>query len=150
MASIHDFNALFGGSKAVRTVPTVPLEGFSFTLLSIEPYHEWIETGEKRDDGTPKRVQSNALVTDETGERLRCVLGLALTDPSGLSTSASAPFIDRSHYFDYETVRSLTGRIGTRIGLENPRIELRESGKREDRWGHIDTRLVFAFDDVTL
>ena len=147
MATI--FDALFTeAGKKTKLYPSVAADAIRATLVAIEPYHEWVETGEVGEDGKPKRKQSDALVIDESGERLRCVLSLVLTDESGLSTSASAPFRDQSHYFDMDTVKALMSSVGKPIKLTNARIEFRESGKRDSRWGGIETRLAFAFDGV--
>ena len=140
------FDTLFSEQPQRRLFPSAPLDGFRFTLLGVEPYHEWVDSGLKKPDGTPKRVQSGQLVMDETGERVRCVVSLTMTSPDGLSTSASAPFVDRSHYLDEDTVKALIEMRGCEVGLVRPRIEFREQGKRDDRFGSIQTRIVFAFD----
>lgn len=146
MASI--FDELFAGGNAPRIYPSVDMDACTFTLVGIEPYHEWVDTGQVKEDGTPKRTQSHELTYDETGERVRVVLSFVLTDEHGMSTSAASPLVDRTHYLDVDTVSALMERRGQSVTLTRPRIELREQGQRDSRWGRIETRMVFAFDGI--
>ena len=140
------FDTLFAEGQQHKLYPSVPLDGFRFVIVGVEPYRTWVDSAERKPDGTVKRVPSDELVMDETGERVRCVVSLTMTSPEGLATSASAPFVDRSHYLDEATVRALIELRGHEVGLVRPRIEFREHGKRDDRFGAIETRLAFAFD----
>lgn len=146
MANI--FDELFAGGNAPRIYPSVDLDRCTFTLVGIEPYRDWVDSGQVKEDGTPKRVQSDQLTYDESGERVRVVLSFVLTDEHGMSTSAAAPLVERTHYLDADTVSALMKRRGSTVTLTRPRIELREQGQRDSRWGRIETRMVFAFDDI--
>lgn len=145
------FDKLFSEQPQHRLFPSVSLDGFRFTLIGVEPYRTWIDSGQKKPDGTPRRVQSDELVFDETGERVRCIVSLVLTSPEGLSTSASTPFVDRSHYLDEDTLRALLEMRGLEVSLTHPRIEFREQAEQYDpdkpkRWQRVETKLAFAFD----
>lgn len=149
MSSINDFNALFQGKQQESLVPSVPLTGFKFRLLSFDAYHEWVQTGEKP-DGSPKWAQSPDLVIDETGERVRCTLGLQLTDANGLSTSSAAPFVDTKHYFTMDEVKALQSHVGDFVTLEGARIELRDKGVTGKKgFTKVETHMAFAFDSVS-
>jgi hypothetical protein len=149
MSSINDFNALFQGKQQESLVPSVPLTGFKFRLLSFDAYHELIQTGEKP-DGSPKWAPSPDLVVDETGERVRCTLGLQLTDAKGLSTSSAAPFVDKKHYFTMDEVKALQARVGGFVTLEGARFELRDMGATTKKgFTRVETKPVFAFDSVS-
>ena len=51
------FDTLFSEQPQRRLFPSAPLDGFRFTLLSVEPYHDWVDSGLKKADGTPKRIR---------------------------------------------------------------------------------------------
>lgn len=150
MSSINDFAALFQGQKQAVSVPSVPLAGFRFRLLSFDAYHKWVQTDEAKPDGSPKWVPSPDLVIDETGERVCCELGLQLTDAHGLSTSSAAPFKDTEHYFTMDEVKALQAHVGDYITLEGARIELRDAGvqNKAKTFAKVETKPVFAFDSV--
>lgn len=149
MSSINDFNALFGNKVQTVSTPFVPLTGFYFRLMSIDAYHKWITTGETKPDGSPKWAQDPELVLDDTGEKVRCTIELQLTDPRGMSTSPSAPFVDNKHYFTPEEVKALQSYVGGYIGLNGARIELRDTGKANGKgFARIETKMSFAFDSV--
>lgn len=143
------FDTLFSEQQH-KLYPSVALDAFRFTLVGVEPYREWVDSGQKKPDGSPKLVRSDRLIYDETGERVRCIVSLTLTSTDGLSTSASAPFVDRSHYLDEATVRTLLELRGHEVGLIKPRIEFREKGKKDDRFRGIETRLEFVFDGFAI
>ena len=150
MSSINDFNALFQGTKQAVSVPSVPLTGFRFRLLSFDAYHELMKTDELKPDGSPKWAPSPDLVVDETGERVRCTLGLQLTDAKGLSTSSAAPFVDKKHYFTMDEVKALQARVGGFVTLEGARFELRDMGATTKKgFTRVETKPVFAFDSVS-
>lgn len=149
MASIKDFDKLFATKPVVATKPHIMLDGFRFRLLGIEPYHEWIMTGELKPDGSPRWAQDPENVVDETGERIRCKVELQLTDANGLATSTSAPFVNNRHYFSYEQLEKIVPKVGDMVELVNPRIELIDVAT-ESKTGrkYIETKMVFMFDDI--
>lgn len=145
MASI--FDELFAGGSAQRIYPSVDLDACTFTLVGIDAFHEW----EKDKDGNP--IQSKELVFDETGERVRIVLSFVLTDARNISTSASVPLVDRTHFLDAAKVKALQGARGQVVKLTRPRIEFREQAQQYDpskpkKWQKVETKMTFAFDDI--
>ena len=151
MASI--FDELFTDGNAPRIYPTVDLDRCTFTLVGIEPYRDWVDSGQVKEDGTPKRVQSDQLTYDESGERVRVVLSFVLTDARNISTSASVPLVDRTHFLDAAKVKALQGARGQLVKLTRPRIEFREQAQQYDpdkpkRWQKVETKMTFAFDDL--
>lgn len=147
MTNIKDFDKLFSTKPTISTAPYVALDGFSFRLLNIQPYHRWVKTGEVKQDKSPKWAQDPENIMDETGERIRCEVQLQLTDAKGVSTSTSAPFVDNKHYFSYEQLEKIVPRIGETVELINPRIELRDAATENDKgFKYVETRMVFVYD----
>lgn len=151
MATIFDTLFTEKGTKPNKLYPSLAADAIRATLVGIEPYREYEKTGKLKPNGQPEWKPKPGFITDESGERLRCTLTFVLTDENGLSTSASAPFRDQTHYFDMDTVKALMASVGKPVRLTNPRVEFRESGKaneKDPRFGVIETKLVFAFDSV--
>lgn len=133
--------------------PSVPLRGFTFHLLSFEPCHEWKPTGRLMKDGSPEFVRSDELMFDDFGERVRCRLGLRLTDASGISTEPYAPLVYEDAWFDIAEVRFLSQRLGGTVELMNPRVEFHERVRRINRsTGEYEFRTMplFEFDGITM
>lgn len=149
MASINDFNALFTGKVKAVSVPHVSLDGFKFRLLEFDAYHKWIQTGELKPDGSPKYAQDPELVFDDSGEKVRCTLGLQLVDGSGLATSPSAPFIDNKHYFSLDEVKAMQEHVGEFIELGGARLELKDTAATNSKgFSRVETKIQFDFDSV--
>lgn len=149
MASIQDFTDAFAGKVKATVNPHVSLEGFRFRLLSFDAYHEWLQTGELKPDGSPKWAQNPDLVFDDTGEKVRCVIELQLVDDAGLATSPAAPFVDNKHYFTVDEVHQMQQNVGEYIDLDGARIEMRDQPmKTKNGFARIETKFSFEFDAV--
>lgn len=136
------FDTLFTDAKqSQRLVPSIPIVDCSFILASFEPYHEW--------DAENKRFKPE-MVTDESGERLRCTVGLVLSDAHGHATTMAAPIRDQSHFFTVDEVKKLQGLVGKSIKLVSPRIECVDAAKKNEKTGfaRVETKFTLAFDGV--
>lgn len=144
-----NFNDIFSDAPRFAAVPSIPIKGAKFRLLKIEPYHAWVMTGEVKADGTPKWAQDPELVTDETGETLRCVVHLQIITDNGLQTSPQSPFEDNKHYFSEKELKALVKAVGKEVVLENPRIDFKEvSGENSKGFKRVETRMQFAYDSI--
>lgn len=144
MASI--FDGLFVGGAPVRASanPQVALDGFTFTLLSVEPVRPWKDTGEVDEHGKSiRRPDKDAVVTDETGERIQLALGLQLTDANGRSTSPKALYREKTHYFTLDETKALIecAQQAGQVKLTDARIEFVDTTR--DSFIMSTPRLVF-------
>ena len=146
MASIFD-DVFVGGAVTASANPQVPLVGFGFRLLSVEPVRPW-EDVKDADGRVTRKPNKEKMVTDETGTHIKLALGLQLIDANGNATSPKAPYREATHFFDLDDTKALVARAqaGGSVVLVNPRIEFVDSTK--DGWITSSPRLVF--DGVTV
>lgn len=148
MSSIKDFTELMETDvKPLKVKPEINMDDFEFVLLDVELVYKWIQSGEFKDDGTPKWIRDEQPKTDETGSRAYVKIGFQIIDENGRQTSFDAPFVDDSHCVTLDELKTLKNSIGNRVKFNHPRITFfTKSVAQKNGFTKLETQLKFEFD----